>query len=143
MGRFGIILGILATCMLAGCGISQKTKDGANAVWGYDGINDQFMDAATTVINNQIIIMQAISDQHGPDFELMITRADGAQATVKVKDWIAALKTLAEYPPKLKKAAHAVNDAVQADKGLSAFTEQLLRTLEGESVLGWFLGGGD
>lgn len=131
----------LLALLVTGCGISQETKDGANAVWGYDGINDQFMDAAKTVIDNQIVLMNAIKDQQGEDFELTIIRPDGAQAKAKISDWITALTELSAYPAKLKEVAHAVNDAVQADKGLSAFGEQLIRTLEGDDILGWFLGG--
>jgi hypothetical protein len=134
---------LLLAALLTGCGISQETKDLTNDVFGYNGINDQYMDVSKSVIENQIVIMTAIKDQHGEDFELTITRADGEQAKVKVVDWIGALNLLKELPGKLKQAGHAVNDAVQADKGLSAFTEQLMRTLKADKVLDWFLGDKD
>lgn len=141
MRKFVAILAVLLA--LSGCGLSQDTKDLTNEVFGYNGVNDQYMDVSQVVIENQITLMSAIRDQQGEDFELTITRADGDQAMVKVTDWIAALEKLKEYPDKLKQAAHAVNDAVQADKGLSAFTEQLMRTLRADEVLDWFLGDKD
>ena len=136
-----LLLAVLLT--LTGCGISQETKQLTNEVFGHNGINDQYMDVSKSVIENQIVIMTAIKEQQGEDFELTVARPDGEQRKVKVTDWIAALKLLKELGPKLKEAAHAVNDAVQADKGLSAFTEQLMRTLKADKVLDWFLGGSD
>ena len=136
-----LLLAVLLT--LTGCGISQETKQLTNEVFGHNGINDQYMDVSKSVIENQIVIMTAIKEQQGEDFELTVARPDGEQRKVKVIDWIAALKLLKELGPKLKEAAHAVNDAVQADKGLSAFTEQLMRTLKADKVLDWFLGGSD
>lgn len=136
-------LSVLLLLIVSGCGISQETKDLTNDVFGYNGINDQYVDVTGAVIDNQIVIMTAIKDQQGEDFELTVTRPDGAKAKVAIVDWIAALVQLKELGPKIKEACHAVNDAVQADKGLSAFTEQLMRTLKGDQVLGWFLGKND
>jgi hypothetical protein len=143
--RFSVLLASLVCLVLCttGCGISQETKAGTNAVFGYDGILDKYLDVAESVNDNLLIIMEAVRQQQGDDFELTVTRADGQQAKVKITEWIAALKLLKDLPAKIKEAAHAVNDAVQADKGLSAFTEQLLRTLKADKVLDWFLGSPD
>jgi len=136
-------LSIALLLIVSGCGISQETKDLTNDVFGYNGINDQYVDVSKSVIENQIVIMTAIKEQQGEDFELTVARPDGEQRKVAIVDWIAALKLLKDLGPKIKEAAHAVNDAVQADKGLSAFTEQLMRTLKADKVLDWFLGGSD
>lgn len=133
---------LLLALLLTGCGISQKTKDGTAAVFGYEGILDKYLAVSQTVTENQIVLMTAIMVQQGEDFELPVTRADGQTALIPIKDWIAALNKLRALPGQIQKAAHAVNDAVQADKGFSAFTEQLFRTLKGDKVLDWFIGGG-
>jgi len=136
-------LSVLFLLIVSGCGISQETKQLTNEVFGHNGVNDQYMDVSKSVIENQIVIMTVIKEQQGGDFGLTVARPDGEQRKVKVTDWIAALTLLKDLGPKIKEAAHAVNDAVQADKGLSAFTEQLMRTLKADKVLDWFLGGSD
>lgn len=121
---------VLAT-FLAGCGMSKETKQLTGQVFGYNGVMDDYMKVTTGVLQNHLQLVKAF-EAKDPTVKLKAETADGQVIEVLIGDYRKALETLLTYPEKFMAAYHAVNDAVQADKGFSGFTEQLLRTLSAD-----------
>lgn len=124
---------LLLSCgLVSGCGISQQTKELTAQVIGYNGVSDQYIDVSAAVIANHLAIMNKVKQDQGPDYPLTLVDADGKTFTVPISKYCEALEVLLKFPSEIKKAQHAVNDAVQADRGITAFTEQFLRTLKAD-----------
>lgn len=129
-----LILTVLVLCAAAavtGCGISKQTKQLTGEVIGYNGLMDEYMTISTMVIENHLAVIKQFEAQH-PDLTLSAKDSEGKDVAVPIAKYREALEVLLTYPENFKKAYHAVNDAVQADTGFSAFTEQLLRTLSAD-----------
>jgi ABC-type glycerol-3-phosphate transport system substrate-binding protein len=124
---------LLLFLTLTGCGISQSTKDASNAVFGHSGILEHYIDATNSITRNQIVLLQAIQDQHG-DIDLQVVYEDGSTGSAKISQWLEALEVILEFGEPLKDAAHALNGAIQADKGVSEFVEQLIRTMRAKPL---------
>lgn len=130
LALFVVLVGLTSS----GCGLSAELKQDTAAVLGEQGVMDDYLGTINKVVINQRRIMEAFQQQHPETTELTIDLDAGGTAKVNLQKYIDALKLLEAYPEKLAKAYHALNRAVQTEKGISGFWDQFLRTLEADAV---------
>ena len=124
---------------VTGCGIAQELKEDTAAVFGENAVMDDYLKATTFVMESQRNIIKAFQLASPDATELTIEgeiQPDGTRQTYKVKivDYLKALDILIAYPPKLRKAYHALNRAIQTNSGISGFWDQFLRTLQDDKI---------
>lgn len=128
-----LLIAFVAVCS-TGCGLSKELKQDTAAVLGENGVMDDYLVAVNKVVASQRRIMEAFQQQN-PEAKTITVELDaGGTVQVSVQKYIDALKILEAYPDKLKQAYHALNRAVQTEKGISGFWDQFLRTLEADAV---------
>lgn len=129
-----LLLLTLIVGVITSCGVSQEVKEDTAAVIGTNGFTDEYLDAVVLVMQSQKQIVEAFVEQNPEAESFTVVSEEGETFLVPIVDYIKALDILIEYRPKLKKALHALNRAIQTEKGISGFWEQFLRTLEDDSV---------
>ena len=129
-----LVLVTLTVGVTSGCGLSQELKQDSGAVIGEAGVLDDYLDAVNMVCKSQRAIVGAFSEANPEATELTVEAEDGTTYKLGIAIYIKALDILIAYPDKLKKAYHALNRAVQSEKGISGFWDQFLRTLEGDKI---------
>lgn len=124
----------LAALLSTGCGLSAELKQDTAAVLGENGVMDEYLSTINKVVINQRRIVEAFQQQNPNSKTLTVELDAGGTVQVDVQKYIDALKMLEAYPEKLRQAYHALNRAVQTEKGISGFWDQFLRTLEADAV---------